>query len=62
MPQKQKRRAPCDARRKRHQKKRYSNFSAINVDCGFALASDFATKPSADSEVVFRAVAIWLKI
>ncbi len=27
-----------------------------------ALASDFTTRPSADSEVVFRAVAISLKI
>src|ERR1700731_2073763 len=58
--QKQKRRAPCDARRKRHQKKLYSNFSVINGNCNFALASDFTTKPSADSELVFRAVAISL--
>jgi hypothetical protein len=28
----------------------------------FRLGRDFTTKPSADSEVVFRAAAIWLKI
>src|SRR5258708_25630252 len=38
----------------------YSNFSVIKGNCNFAFASDFTTKPSADSEVVFRAVAISL--
>ena len=38
------------------------NFLVINGNCRLALASDFTTKPSADSEVIFRAVAISLKI
>jgi hypothetical protein len=37
--------------------KLYSNFSVINGDCGLALANDFTTRVSADSEVVFRAMA-----
>jgi hypothetical protein len=37
--------------------KRYSSFSVINGNCSFASASDFTTKPSADSDVVLRAVA-----
>src|SRR5438445_9833709 len=40
--------------------KTYSNFSVINGNCNFAFASDFTTKPSADSDVVLRAVAISL--
>ncbi len=42
------------------QVKIYSNFSVINGNCNFAFASDFTTKPSADSDVVLRAVAISL--
>src|SRR6266446_9337303 len=49
-----------DARRNTPLTKLYSNFSVINGNCSFALASDLTTKPSADSEVVFRAVAISL--
>src|ERR1700682_5284109 len=57
---KQKRREPFDARRDTPLTKLYSNFSVINGNCSFALASDFTTRVSADSEVVFRAVAISL--
>ncbi len=62
VPQKQKRRAPCHARRNTPLTKLHSNFSVISGNCSFAFASDFTTKPSADSGVVLRAVAISLKI
>ncbi len=39
-PQKQKRRAPCDARRDTPLTKLYSNFWVINGNCSLALASD----------------------
>jgi hypothetical protein len=59
-PQKQSGGQPVVTRRKRLKKRNYSNFSVINGNCSLAFASDFTTKPSADSEVVFRAVAISL--
>src|SRR5437899_12658744 len=38
----------------------YSNFSVMMGNCSLALASDFTTKTSASSAVVFLAVAISL--
>jgi hypothetical protein len=57
---KTKRRTTCGCPPQKLEKRNYSNFSVINGNCSFAFASDFTTKPSADSEVVFRAVAISL--
>src|SRR5690349_224444 len=59
-PKKQKRRATRRCPPKNSESGFYSNFSVINGNCNFAFASDLTTKPSADSEVVLRAVAISL--
>src|SRR5437016_13581050 len=45
---------------KRQSRWNYSNFSVITGNCNLALASDFTTKTSASSAVVFLAVAISL--